>query len=46
MQELEVKNLLNLNETIANKIFENVTYPWEVINKISEFIIELGNKIQ
>ena len=45
MQELEVKNLLNLNETIANKIFENVTYPWEVINKISEFIISLGNKL-
>ncbi len=45
MQELEVKNLLNLNETIANKIFENVTYPWEVINKISEFIIELGETL-
>lgn len=45
MQELEVKNLLNLNETIANKIFENVTYPWEVINKISEFIIELGKTL-
>ena len=45
MQELEVKNLLNLNETIANKIFEKVTYPWEVINKISEFIIELGETL-
>lgn len=45
MQELEVKNLLNLNETIANKIFENVKYPWEAIEKISEFIIELGKTL-
>ena len=46
MQELEVKNLLNLDETIANKIFfENVTYPWEVINQISDFIIELGKTL-
>ena len=45
MEELKIENLLNLNETIANKIFENVTYPWEVINKISEFIIELGKTL-
>ena len=45
MEELKIKNLLNLDETIASKIFENVIYPWEVIPKISEFIIELGNKL-
>ena len=45
MEELEIKNLLNLDETIASKIFENAIYPWEVIPKISEFIIELGNKL-
>lgn len=45
MEELKIENLLNLNETIANKIFENLTYPWEVIPKISEFIISLGNKL-
>lgn len=45
MEELEIKNLLNLDETIASKIFENLTYPWEVLPKISDFIIELGNKL-
>ena len=45
MEELEIKNLLNLNETIASKIFENAIYPWEVIPKISEFIIELGETL-
>ena len=45
MEELKIKNLLNLDETIASKIFKNAIYPWEVIPKISEFIIELGNKL-
>ena len=45
MEELEIKNLLNLEETIASKIFENAIYPWEVLPKIGEFIIELGNKL-
>ena len=45
MEELKIENLLNLNETISNEIFENLTYPWEVIPKISEFIISLGNKL-
>ncbi len=45
MEELKIKNLLNLEETIASKIFENAIYPWEVLPKIGEFIIELGNKL-
>ena len=45
MEELKIKNLLDLDVTIASKIFENAIYPWEVIPKISEFIIELGNKL-
>ena len=45
MEKLKIKNLLNLEETIASKIFENAIYPWEVLSKIGEFIIELGNKL-
>ena len=45
MEELKIKNLLNLEETIASKIFENAIYPWEVLPKIGKFIIELGNKL-
>ncbi|MCP1101618.1 NDP-sugar pyrophosphorylase family protein [Aequitasia blattaphilus] len=45
MKELEIKALYNLNETIAAKIFEGVTYPWEVLPKISDFIIELGKAL-
>ena len=45
MEQLTVKALYNLEETIAKDIFEGVTYPWEVLPKISGFIVELGNTI-
>lgn len=45
MEEGKIKNLYNLDETIASKIFEGATYPWEVLPKIEEFIKELGNTL-
>lgn len=42
---MKIKDLLDLNETIAAKIFEGHTYPWEVLPKIADFIIELGNSL-
>ena len=45
MEELKIENLLNLNETIAKGLFLNKEYPWQVISKINEFIIELGNQL-
>lgn len=45
MTELTVKELYTLEETIAGAIFEGVTYPWEVLPKISSFIVELGNSL-
>ena len=45
MQELETGNILNLDETISKNIFDNATYPWEVLTKINDFIIKLGNEL-
>lgn len=45
MKELTVKELYTLEETIAKDIFEGVTYPWEVLPKISEFIVKLGGTL-
>lgn len=45
MKELTVNELYNLEETIAKNIFEGVTYPWEVLPKISAFIVQLGNSL-
>ncbi len=43
MKAIEVKNLYNLEETIAAPLFAEVRYPWEVLSKIKDFIVELGN---
>lgn len=45
MEECKIKKLYNLEETIATKIFEGATYPWEVLPKINDFILELGNTL-
>ena len=45
MEECKVCNLYNLEETIAKELFEGVTYPWEVLGKINEYVLELGNKL-
>ena len=45
MRELTVNELYDLNETIAKDIFDDVTYPWEVLPKIGDFIVELGKTL-
>ena len=42
MEQLKNTNLFNMNETIAADIFKDTTYPWEVLSKISNFILTLG----
>ncbi len=42
MEEFTVANMYDLNETIAAELFDGVTYPWEVLPKIRDFIIKLG----
>jgi N-acetylglucosamine-1-phosphate uridyltransferase (contains nucleotidyltransferase and I-patch acetyltransferase domains) len=42
MKELTVLELYTLEETIAKDIFVGVTYPWEVLPKIGDFILQLG----
>ncbi|MBR1779379.1 MAG: UDP-N-acetylglucosamine pyrophosphorylase [Clostridia bacterium] len=39
---LAVDKLLDLTETIANKIFESINFPWEVLSEIESFIMHLG----
>lgn len=45
MEHLKIKNLYDLEETIAKDIFDGAEYPWEVLSKISAYIIELGNTL-
>lgn len=45
MKGTTIKELYDLNKTIAKKIFENFVYPWEVLTEIKECIISIGNKL-
>lgn len=42
MADITIKALYSLDETMAKPLLESVTYPWEVLPKIKDFIIELG----
>lgn len=45
MEECKIVNLYNLDETIAKDIFDGCVYPWEVLPKIKDFIIKLGETL-
>lgn len=45
METAKISNLYTLGETIAADLFEGAVYPWEVLPKISGFILELGEKL-
>lgn len=45
LKDVTIKELYTLEETIAASIFDEMTYPWEVLPKISDFIISLGNTL-
>lgn len=43
--KLKNSKLFNMDETIAAGMFEDTEFPWEVLPKIKDFIIELGMKL-
>lgn len=45
MKALTIQELYTLDETIAAEIFEGAAYPWEVLSKIHDFILELGETL-
>ncbi len=45
LQDTTIAALYTLEETIAKDIFEGVTYPWEVLAKIKDFIVALGETL-
>lgn len=46
MEQLKISELYSdLSKTQAKELLESKTYPWEVLPCISQFIVELGNKL-
>ncbi len=42
MEKLTIKKLYDLDHTIAKDLFLSITYPWEALPKIKDYILELG----
>ena len=45
MSAITIKDLYDLNETIAKDLFEGKTYPWEVLPEIGDFVTKLGETL-
>lgn len=41
----KTKDLFNLDKTIAKEYLSQYEYPWQALKGISDFILELGNKL-
>ena len=44
-EQVTIKELYDLNETLAKPLLERFTYPWEALPGIGEFIKELGRTL-
>ncbi len=45
MENIKITELYDLSHTQASDYLSRFTYPWEALKGISDFIIELGNKL-
>lgn len=44
-EQLIIKSLLDLDQTIAAEVFKGCKYPWEVLSKIRDEILRIGNSL-
>ena len=42
---MEISEILSLENTIAEELFEDLTYPWQALELIKDFILKLGEKL-
>lgn len=45
MSVLKISELYSLEHTIAAEIFEDKTYPWEILGELKSFIVKLGQSL-
>ena len=45
MADIKISDLYTLDETMAKDLLLTVTYPWEALPKIKDYILELGSKL-
>lgn len=44
-EDMTNQDLFDTNHTMAKELFDQTTYPWEIIPKLSEFIVSLGTSL-
>ncbi len=45
IEQLTIKNMYSLEHTIAKAYLEELTYPWEALPHIKDYILELGKNL-
>lgn len=45
MEECKVCNLYDLSQTMARDLLESVTYPWEALSQINDYVLKIGNQL-
>ena len=45
MKELEIKSMYSLDHTLAAPMLEGLTYPWEALPMIKDWILEIGKTL-
>lgn len=45
MEQCKIKNLYDLNKTIAKEYMETAEYPWELLDGLSDYIKKLGQSL-
>lgn len=45
MKNAQISELYDLSKTIAAELFDGLTYPWETLGRIKDFIPALGEKL-
>lgn len=45
MENVTIKKMYDLEHTLAKPLLEKLTYPWEALDLISDFILEVGSNL-
>ena len=42
---MKLEEIIDISRTVANSLFNNINYVWEVLPKIKDNIIDIGNSL-
>ena len=45
MQKLRIESLFDLKRTLSIQLFNQSTYPWEILPKLKDFIFDFGKSL-